>query len=851
MLRTLIADIESALASAKPTDLLHGQTDPSTFNAGDAAAFSEWLPYRAYLEDRQVFVNRDSLGFCLEVRPQSGADEEMARVLTALYAASPPGTGIQFHLFASPSIRGPLARYAGLRLSDEAVPEFAQLGRAGRHANIHRTMARRRVQHYLAGSRASLLPAQSYLFREFRLVMSISVPGNPEDLARLDDLLLLRDSLRATLHAAGFPSRAWTAADLVNWVSALVDPHRQSGDGIPLTYDEGRELRDQVIDRATRMRIRQTGIDLANPADTRTSELRLLSVRSYPPRFALWNMGSLIGDLYQATLQYPCPFLLTLGVHVLDPEATRNWAFLKAARATTNATSYMARFLPDLQERKADWDIVLKAMDDGQQLVDLVHQVALFAPVEDITRAEQAARSIFRARGFELTNDTMMMTQALIGSLPMTLSPLFHADLKRMKRVSTKTSSNAVHLAPLVAEWQGPGTPVLLFGGRRGQIMQLDVYDNPAGNYNVAIAGTSGSGKSLLLNEIAAAYLGTGARVWIIDVGRSYEKACRNFGGSFIEFTENAALSLNPFTFVQDIDEDMELLQPLLAQMVSPREPLDGFQYSTLGAAIKKTWKAKGNAMRVSDVHDLLATGRLDEESRDEDRRLKDLAAMLHPYTRDGAYGKYFESDATIDFGSDFIVLELEELKAKKDLQTVVLLIVMYRITREMYFSRDRKKIVIIDEAWDLLSGGATAEFIEAGYRRARKYKGAFMSATQGVDDYYRNPAAKAALDNSDWMFLLRQKTESIEMMDKLGQLTMDDAMKRLLQSLRTEHGAYSEIFIHSPVGNGIGRLNVDPYSLLLFSSRAEDFNAINEKRAGGMDVSQAIDAVLRDRGLA
>jgi conjugal transfer ATP-binding protein TraC len=177
-----------------------------------------------------------------------------------------------------------------------------------------------------------------------------------------------------------------------------------------------------------------------------------------------------------------------------------------------------------------------------------------------------------------------------------------------------------------------------------------------------------------------------------------------------------------------------------------------------------------------------------------------------------------------------------------------VLLIVMYRITREMYFSRDRKKIVIIDEAWDLLSGGATAEFIEAGYRRARKYKGAFMSATQGVDDYYRNPAAKAALDNSDWMFLLRQKPESIEMMDKLGQLTMDDAMKRLLQSLRTEHGAYSEIFIHSPVGSGIGRLIVDPYSLLLFSSRAEDFTAVNEKRAAGLSVSEAIDAVLRER---
>lgn len=855
MRRSLLGDLESVLESARPGTSLRAS---GALRNEHSAAFSQWLPYRAWIADREVFVNRDTLGFCLEVRPQSGADEEMAHVLTALYAAAPAGTGIQFHLYASPAIRAPLARYASLRFADDIVPELDTLGRAGRNTNIHRAMTRRRVGHYLQGSRRSLLAAQSYLLRDFRLVVAVSLVGSPENLARLEELLLLRDSMRATLHAAGFPSRAWVAADLINWVSALLDPHRQTGDALALAYDEGRELHEQAIDRATRLSIDRQSILLANPATDLQTALRLMSVRAYPPRFALWNAASLIGDLYQATLQYPCPFLLTLGVHVLDAEATRNWAFLKAARATTNATSYMARFLPDLQERKADWDIVLKAIDAGQQLVDLNLQLALFTEPQRATHAEQAARAIFRARGFELSSDTMMMTQALLGSLPMTLSAPFHADLQRMKRVTTKTSANAVHLAPLIAEWQGTGTPVLLMGGRRGQLMQIDVYDNPAGNFNVAIAGTSGSGKSLLLNEIAAAYLGTGARVWIIDVGRSYEKACRNFGGSFIEFTEDAALSLNPFPLVEDIDEDMELLQPLLAQMVSPREPLDGFQYSTLGAAIKKVWKARGRSMNVTDIHDLLATGRLDAGSGASphevfavDRRLQDLAAMLHPYTREGAYGKYFDGHASIDFGADLVVLELEELKAKKDLQTVVLLIVMYRITREMYFSRDRKKIVIIDEAWDLLSGGATAEFIEAGYRRARKYKGAFMSATQGVDDYYRNPAAKAALDNSDWMFLLRQKPESIEMMDKLGQLTMDDAMKRLLLSLRTEHGAYSEVFIHSPVGNGIGRLIVDPYSLLLFSSRAEDFNAINARRAAGLDVSAAIDAVLRERGLA
>jgi conjugal transfer ATP-binding protein TraC len=161
------------------------------------------------------------------VRPQSGADEELARVLTALYAASPPGTGIQFHLYASPAIHAPLARYANLRVADDVVPELDALGRAGRHTNIHRTMARRRAGHYLQGSRTSLLSAQSYLFRDYRLVVSVSLPGSPENLSRLEELLLLRDGIRATLHAAGFPSRSWSAEDLINWVSALLDPHRR------------------------------------------------------------------------------------------------------------------------------------------------------------------------------------------------------------------------------------------------------------------------------------------------------------------------------------------------------------------------------------------------------------------------------------------------------------------------------------------------------------------------------------------------------------------------------------------------------------------------------------------------
>ena len=55
---------------------------------------------------------------------------------------------------------------------------------------------------------------------------------------------------------------------------------------------------------------------------------------------------------------------------------------------------------------------------------------------------------------------------------------------------------------------------------------------------------------------------------------------------------------------------------------------------------------------------------------------------------------------------------------------------------------------------------------------------------------------------------------------------------------------------MHSPVGHGIGRLVLDPYSLLLASTRSEDFNAVREKTGAGLTVDAAIRTVLKERGL-
>ena len=139
-----------------------------------AEQFAAWLPYSAYLADEKLFVNRDSLGFMLELMPQSGADERMAEVLVSLYSTCPPGTGIQFHLFASPHVREQLRRYANLRVEDADQADKAKhWGRPARNDNLFHRLARQRVGHLLQGAQKSLNSGFHYTIRDFRLMMSV------------------------------------------------------------------------------------------------------------------------------------------------------------------------------------------------------------------------------------------------------------------------------------------------------------------------------------------------------------------------------------------------------------------------------------------------------------------------------------------------------------------------------------------------------------------------------------------------------------------------------------------------------------------------------------------------------
>jgi conjugal transfer ATP-binding protein TraC len=98
---------------------------------------------------------------------------------------------------------------------------------------------------------------------------------------------------------------------------------------------------------------------------------------------------------------------------------------------------------------------------------------------------------------------------------------------------------------------------------------------------------------------------------------------------------------------------------------------------------------------------------------------------------------------------------------------------------------------------------------------------------------------------NSDFQFLLRQKPESLAEAKKKDLLVMEDHMEKILSSITTIGGKYSEIAVKTPDGMAVGLLLVDPAVGKLMSTRAEDVENIKALERQGKTKMEAIDIIV------
>ena len=821
------------------------------------ARLSALLPYRYWDDQRGLFVQERPLfgpqrkdappavscGWVLETLPLLGADETLARILSELFnEAAPAGAKLQVISWTSPKIGDLIDPWARARV--EAGP-------------VYEEMARHRREHFRRGASESLAAGAPFFLRDFRIFIACEVAGDP-DSPIVADLMEAREKFVAGFQSLGSAAAPIGPGQLISILTDLLNPTTRIGRS-PASYDPDAPINEQLVRSDTTYSVYRDRLAVqtwavgdpltAEPWEIEAAghneqfEFRGFSVGQYPDVCTQGLVAKTIGDLFNDQLRHVGSTLACLTLTPWSVEKTRAVTDFKRMRTDQAAGNPLSRFFPEVRKAAEDWALVAEEVADGARMANLGYFVVSIAPTSESERAERTLRSVYRAARFTLRRDDDVHLPTLLACLPLSMGGGLDEDLVRQGRMRRMPTTAASRLAPLQGEFLGSAVPHLVLVGRRGQPFSWSPFANTDGNHNVAVVGSSGSGKSVLMQEIAGGLRSSGADVMVIDDGLSFMNSCRLQGGAFIRFNLNSGICLNPFSLIdaaqaagdKEYAADSITLIKLIIELAARQDRrASAEEAGVIEKAVNTVWNDLGIAGSIDAVAHWMR--------QNEGERGADLALSLAAYVQDGAYGSFFNGPANLELDNSYTVFEMKDLETKKDLRAVVVLAILFLVGQRMTKgSRERRKALIIDEAWKLLAGGATGEFIEGAARRWRKEGGALIAGTQSLEDFYKTTGARACIENSDWQVFLRMKADALEQLRKDSRLGVDEATMQLLKSLKVSDGEYSEALISGPYGKFLGRLCLDPYSAVLYSSKPDVFAAVERLAAAGVSLPEAV----------
>lgn len=804
--------------------MIHGKFDPLDGMFSIQSFDVNTKTFAGYFDgDKHTY-----LGAMWISEPLTGLGEgNLLSIQAILSTAYPPGTVIQFGLLSSPDV-------------DETVIDYLYKKDRSRN-DVLSELITRQSNLIRGGSTQPIITASGVLLSRKRVILSIKcqfdnkVTGN---LLKFNDIAL---KLESSLRANGLPIVRSTANEYL-MICRLITHIYDKPDN---RYDDTMAVNEQVFYAGDEVIINKNHIEF----NTGTSEdknfcVAALSPKFLPGEFSLGMMNYAVGDPRGINNQIRLPYFMVLSMQY--PDQIKKTSDVKTKASWINHQLFggsMANFMPTLKLKKDGFDTLLHEMEtQSAVLVNTTFTLWLYGKTsQDAASLSDDVRTYWASLGFEMRSDKIILDALFTYSMPLNSSEEGSAGLMRSH---TLTSSQASQFLPIVAEWRGSPNPTVLLTTRRGEVGGLDIF-NSSFNYNAVLVAASGSGKSFVTQRVITDYLAEGAKIWVIDSGRSYQKLAAAVGGTFMEFKPSSDICLNPFTSFLDerggagklIEDEMEMLASLVERMAAQRDPLDDLDYETLKKAIRQTFLEHQGHTTIQNISDWLA-------AQSADPRAKDLSLRLDSFAY-GQYSKFFNDHANVNMSADFVVLELDDLKSQRQLQQVVLLQLVAEITNEMYLTSGRKKILIIDEGWELLDDPVMSRAMESAYRKARKHDGAVITVTQGISDLYKSRSGQSMIENATWQIILQQKVEAIDAVYNNGQFQIDPYSYEMLKTLTTVPGSYSEMMIVRDGVSGIFRLTVDKFTQIMYSTSGIERSKILDDIENGVDVVESIQSLM------
>jgi type IV secretory pathway VirB4 component len=313
-------------------------------------------------------------------------------------------------------------------------------------------------------------------------------------------------------------------------------------------------------------------------------------------------------------------------------------------------------------------------------------------------------------------------------------------------------------------------------------------------NANLVVFAKSGAGKSFAVKLEALRSMMTGSEVIIIDPENEYQKLSDAVGGSYIRLSLSADTRINPFDLPRVIDSD-EADDALRANLVTLhgllRLMLGGTQTTAAGVAMSALTPAEEADLdqalidtyaRVGITSDVLTHNSPPPTVSDLYDTLlhmggsgPQLAQRLRKYTT-GTFAGIFSQQSNIDINNKMVVFNIRDLE--DELRPVAMYIVLshiWNITR----TNQKKRMLIVDEAWQLMKYDDSANFLFSLAKRARKYFLGLTTITQDVEDFMGSKMGRAIVANSSMQLLLKQSSSAVDVLSDVFKLT-EEEKKRL-----------------------------------------------------------------------
>ena len=314
-------------------------------------------------------------------------------------------------------------------------------------------------------------------------------------------------------------------------------------------------------------------------------------------------------------------------------------------------------------------------------------------------------------------------------------------------------------------------------------------------NANMVVFAKSGAGKSFTVKLEALRSMMVGAEVLIIDPENEYQRLCDAVGGSYIRLSLNSDVRINPFDLPKVIDAE-DANDALRANLVTLhglfRLMLGGAQQAAAGAPAAPALTPNEEADLDQALIDTYARAGITSDALTHQStpptiaNLYDtllhmggtgpnLAQRLRKYTT-GTFAGIFSQQSNIDINNQMVVFNIRDLE--DELRPVAMYIVLSHIWNVVRAQQKRRSL-IVDEAWQLMKYDDSANFLFSLAKRARKYYLGLTTITQDVEDFMSSKMGRAIVANSSMQILLKQSSSAVDVLSDVFKLTSEEK-KRL-----------------------------------------------------------------------